>query len=73
MPVIEPDLNLEDLNYLKDKIIDKKEDNSFDIIAELSTFISRGKSFEAEQGAHDDLVMCLVIFSWMANQRYFNI
>ena len=30
-----------------------------------------GKSFEAEQGANDDLVMCLVIFSWMANQRYF--
>ena len=45
--------------------------NDFDIIAELSTFISRGKSFEAEQGATDDLVMCLVIFSWLANQRYF--
>ena len=45
--------------------------NAFDIIAELSTFISRGKSFEAEQGATDDLVMCLVIFSWLANQRYF--
>ena len=50
---------------------DKLIINDFDIIAELSTFISRGKSFEAEQGAHDDLVMCLVIFSWMANQRYF--
>ena len=45
--------------------------NDFDIIAELSTFIARGKSFEAEQGATDDLVMCLVIFSWLANQRYF--
>ena len=45
--------------------------NDFDIIAELSTFISKGKSFEAEQGATDDLVMCLVIFSWLANQRYF--
>ena len=45
--------------------------SDFDIIAELSTFISKGKSFEAEAGATDDLVMCLVIFSWLANQRYF--
>ena len=50
---------------------DKLTINDFDIIAELSTFISKGKSFEAETGAHDDLVMCLVIFSWVANQRYF--
>ena len=50
---------------------DKLIINDFDIIAELSTFISKGKSFEAESGAHDDLVMCLVIFSWVANQRYF--
>ena len=45
--------------------------NDFDIISELSTFISKGKSFEAEAGSTDDLVMCLVIFSWLANQRYF--
>jgi len=50
---------------------DKLIIQDFDIIAELSTFISKGKSFEAEAGATDDLVMCLVIFSWMANQRYF--
>ena len=50
---------------------DKLLIQDFDIMSELSTFISRGKSFEAEQGAHDDLVMCLVIFSWVANQRYF--
>jgi len=50
---------------------DKLIINDFDIIAELSTFISKGKSFEAENGATDDLVMCLVIFSWLANQRYF--
>ena len=50
---------------------DKLIINDFDIIAELSTFISKGKSFEAEAGATDDLVMCLVIFSWLANQRYF--
>jgi len=50
---------------------DKLIVNDFDIISELSTFISKGKSFEAESGASDDLVMCLVIFSWLANQRYF--
>ena len=50
---------------------DKLLINDFDVIAELSTFISKGKSFEAESGATDDLVMCLVIFSWLANQRYF--
>ena len=50
---------------------DKLIINDFDIIAELSTFISKGKSFQAEPGATDDLVMCLVIFAWLANQRYF--
>ena len=50
---------------------DKLLVQDFDTIAELSTFISRGKSWEAEDGCHDDLVMCLVIFSWLANQAYF--
>tara|TARA_Y100001963_G_scaffold42817_1_gene60007 strand:+ start:10143 stop:11798 length:1656 start_codon:yes stop_codon:yes gene_type:complete len=50
---------------------DKLIIQDFDIISELSTFIAKGKSFEAESGATDDLVMCMVIFSWMANQRYF--
>jgi len=50
---------------------DKLIIQDFDIISELSTFIAKGKSFEAEPGATDDLVMCLVIFSWLANQRYF--
>jgi len=43
----------------------------FDVISELSTFIARGTSFEAEEGSHDDLVMCLVLFSWMTNQTFF--
>ena len=43
----------------------------FDTIAELSTFISKGASFEAEEGSHDDLVMCLVLFAWMTNQAFF--
>jgi hypothetical protein len=44
----------------------------FDVIAELSTFISNGSSFEAEEGSHDDLVMCLVLFAWLTNQQFFS-
>jgi hypothetical protein len=43
----------------------------FHMIQELSTFIRRGTSWQAEEGANDDLVMCLVIFAWLTNQRYF--
>jgi hypothetical protein len=43
----------------------------FDIINELSTFVSRNASYEAEDGSHDDLVMCLVMFSWVTGQPYF--
>ena len=43
----------------------------FETIAELSTFVAKGSSFEAEEGSHDDLVMCLVLFSWMTNQNFF--
>ena len=43
----------------------------FETIAELTTFASRHNSFEAEEGAHDDLAMTLVIFAWLVQQRYF--
>ena len=43
----------------------------FDTISELSTFIAKGTSFEADDGRHDDLVMCLVLFAWMTNQSFF--
>ena len=43
----------------------------YDTIAELTTFIQKGNSFQAEDGCHDDLAMCLVIFGWMAMQEYF--
>ena len=50
---------------------DKLLVNDFNIIEELSTFIRKGHSFQAEEGNTDDLVMCLVIFAWLSNQRYF--
>lgn len=43
----------------------------FDIIMQLSTFINKGENFQAEDGSHDDLVMCLVLFAWMTNQKFF--
>ena len=45
--------------------------NDFNTIKELSTFSRKGVSYEAEPGAHDDLVMCLVLFSWLTDQTFF--
>jgi hypothetical protein len=45
--------------------------NDFDTIKELSTFSRKNNSFEAEVGTHDDLVMCLVLFAWLSDQKYF--
>ncbi len=50
---------------------DKLLVDDFDIINELSTYIVHGNSFQAEEGSNDDLVMCLVLFSWATDQRYF--
>ncbi len=50
---------------------DKLVIQDYDTIAELTTFIQKGQSFQAEEGCHDDLAMCLVIFGWMAMQPYF--
>ena len=43
----------------------------YDIISELTTFISKSNSFEAEEGCNDDLAMCLVIYAWLVAQDYF--
>jgi hypothetical protein len=43
----------------------------FETIQELSRFSKKANSFEAESGAHDDLVMNLVLFAWMTEQAYF--
>ena len=42
-----------------------------DTIDELTTFIADGQSFTAEEGHTDDLVMCLVLFSWATRQDFF--
>ena len=43
----------------------------YDIISELTTFISKHNSFEAEEGCNDDLAMCLVIYAWLVQMDYF--
>ena len=50
-----------------DKILFK----DYEIISELTTFIQKNNSFEAEEGANDDLAMCLVIYAWLVQNDYF--
>ena len=42
-----------------------------DTISEISTFIQRRNSYGADEGYHDDLVMPLVLFSWLTTNPYF--
>lgn len=50
---------------------DKLIVNDFDTINELSTFVRKRDSYEAEEGNNDDLAMTLVLFGWMISQGYF--
>ena len=50
---------------------DKVVFNDYEIISELTTFIQKNNSFEAEEGCNDDLAMCLVIYAWLVAQDYF--
>ena len=45
--------------------------NDYSIINELSTYVVDRNTYNAEEGYHDDLVMCLVLFAWMVSQNYF--
>jgi hypothetical protein len=50
---------------------DKLLFKDYEIISELTTFIQKSNSFEAEEGCNDDLAMCLVIFGWLVQTDYF--
>jgi hypothetical protein len=50
---------------------DKLIIEDMDIISELSTFIIKGSSHEADDGCTDDLVACLFMFAWATDQQYF--
>jgi len=43
----------------------------YDIISELTTYVTNGDTFAAEEGANDDLVTTLVLFGWVVDQQYF--
>lgn len=42
-----------------------------DCINELSTFVEKAGSFSADEGYHDDLAMCMVLFAWLSTQQFF--
>jgi hypothetical protein len=50
---------------------DKLIFRDYEILNELTTFIQKKQSWEADEGYHDDLVMCMVIFAWLVQQEYF--
>jgi hypothetical protein len=57
---------------LKDLIDNEKlVISDLDTISELASFVIKGKSFAAEDGCHDDVVMGLVLFSWFTSQDLF--
>ena len=60
-------------NALKDLIENQKLIiTDFNIIEDLSTFVVKNHGYyAAEEGMHDDLVMCLVLFSWLTIQPFF--
>lgn len=43
----------------------------YDMMSELSTFIVKGSSWQADDGCTDDLVACLFLFAWAVDQTYF--
>jgi hypothetical protein len=45
--------------------------NDEQTILEISTFESRGQSYEASDGNHDDLMMNLVMFGYFVSTQYF--
>lgn len=46
--------------------------NDFILLRELSTFVqSKTGSYEADEGFHDDAVMCNVLFAWLVAQPWF--
>ena len=43
----------------------------YQTLRELTTFVSKGNTYQAEEGAHDDCVMTLVLLGWLTAQSGF--
>ena len=54
-------------------LIEQKKLTIYDAqtIVEMSTFVSRGSSYEASASNHDDLMMNLVLFAWFTSTDVF--
>ena len=58
--------NIKDIMEQKKLVI-----NDEDTIREMSTFISKGSSYEADHNNYDDLMMNLVLFGWFTSTMFF--
>ena len=59
--------NLKDIIEKEQFIVD-----DYTMIKELSTFIqNKTGSYEADEGYHDDMVMCGVLYAWIITQPFF--
>jgi len=56
-------------DILEVKKLDIVDENT---IMEISTFVSRGQSYEASDGNHDDLMMNLVLFGFFVSSQFFS-
>jgi hypothetical protein len=45
--------------------------NDFGIVTELGTYVAKNDTYAADDGNNDDLIACLVVFSWCVSQPYF--
>jgi len=45
--------------------------HDFNAVSELSTFSQKGRTFRADNGKHDDVVMTMVMFAWFTAQPFF--
>lgn len=51
--------------------LDKLIISDFDTLREMTVFVAKGLSYEADEGEHDDMVMTCVLFAWLVAQEYF--
>jgi hypothetical protein len=58
--------NIKDIMQQQKLIINDEE-----TIREMSTFIAKGSSYQADSQSHDDLMMNLVMFGWFASTPFF--
>ena len=58
--------NLRDI-MAQHKLIIKDEET----IREMSTFVAKGSSYQADHNSHDDLMMNLVMFGWFTSTPFF--